>query len=63
MSSEVFVLSAVRSSETAEAIRKAVEAAGVKPAHVQDAVFGLEPAKSMTDAIRASALQGWLARQ
>jgi hypothetical protein len=53
MSSEVFVLSAVRSTEAAEAVRQAVEAAGVKPARVEDAVFSIEPTHSVTEAIRA----------
>jgi hypothetical protein len=52
MSSEVFVLSAARCTEASEAIRQAVDAAGVRPAHVQDAVFGLEVTESIVDATR-----------
>ena len=42
MSSEVFVLSAMRNPEPAEAIRLAVERAEVNPGRIQDAVFGFE---------------------
>jgi acetyl-CoA acetyltransferase len=44
MSSEVFVLSAVRNPEPAEALRLAVERAQVDRGRIQDALFGFEGA-------------------
>ncbi len=42
MSSEAFVLSAIRNPEPAEAIRLAIEKAGVGAGRIQDALFGFE---------------------
>ena len=42
MSSDVFVISSARDPNPAAAIRGALEIAGVSPARVQDAVFGLD---------------------
>lgn len=39
-SSDVFILSAVRAAKPAEALQQAIEASGVKPAKVQDLLFG-----------------------
>jgi hypothetical protein len=43
MSSEAFILNAVQSAEPAEAIRLAVEGAGLIPGRIQEALFGYEP--------------------
>lgn len=59
MSSEVFVLSAVRNPEPAEAIRLAIERAEVNPGRVQDALFGFErafTASSLEDTARKAGL-------
>ena len=42
MSSEAFVLSAVRNPDPVEALRLAVERAEVDPSRIQDALFGFE---------------------
>jgi hypothetical protein len=42
MSSDVFIISAARSSQGPVALQQAVELAGLQPAQVQDAIFGLD---------------------
>ena len=42
MSSDVFILCAVRAAEPVEALREALNTAGVKPAKVQDLLFGCD---------------------
>lgn len=42
MSSEVFVISSVRDHHAFNALRHAVEQAGLEPERIQDAVFGLD---------------------
>lgn len=50
MSSDVFIISSARDPNPAAAIRNAVELAGVSPARIQDAVFGLDdPATTRPD--------------
>jgi hypothetical protein len=39
-SSDVFILSAVRAADPADALRQAIKESGVKPARVQDLLFG-----------------------
>jgi acetyl-CoA acetyltransferase len=53
MSSEVLVVSAARNTHISEAIRQAVDSAGVKPRHVQDVVFGDDLHAIMADLDRA----------
>lgn len=59
MSSEVFVLSAFRNPEPAEAVRLAVERAQVNPSRIQDALFGFErsfTAPNLQDTARKAGL-------
>ena len=47
MSSDVFIISAARDAEAPSAIRQAVESAGLRTAHIQDALFGVDDASAM----------------
>ena len=51
-SSDVFILSATRAAEPGQALHLAVQQAGVKPAKVQDMVFGWDgPAPASTESL------------
>jgi hypothetical protein len=59
MSSEVFVISAAQGTDESQALRQALEMAGIKPSRVQDVVFGVEGSASTADpmaAVRAAGL-------
>src|SRR5512140_341194 len=49
MSSDVFIISAARGANAQAAIQQAIMLAGIHPARVQDAVFGLDDFSSMPD--------------
>src|SRR5512135_2358676 len=49
MSSEVFILSSARDPSAQNAIREAIELAGISAARVQDAVFGLGDRSTVPD--------------
>jgi hypothetical protein len=49
MSSDVFIISSAHDPDAPTAIREAVELAGVRPSHVQDAVFGLDGLSALPD--------------
>lgn len=54
VSSDVFILSAVRASEPAGALQQAIQASGVNPAKIQDLLFGCDG----TESLDARALAG-----
>jgi hypothetical protein len=57
MSSDVFIISATRNPQGPAALQQAVQLAGLRPAQIQDAVFGLDNAvaRPALDAILRSA--------
>lgn len=49
MSSDVFIVSTARGAETAAALQAALELAGLQPAQIADAVFGLDGSAARPD--------------
>ncbi len=50
MSSDVFVISAVRDTRTPAIVQQAMELAGIGPSYIQDAIFGSDDASPVPDA-------------